>query len=110
MPTLYTSDEIAAAAERIGLCEQVSALLGALESAESPRYSVSNAGNQGASYDGYGFGFRSLYECLGTWQAVGDALDVSRAYAWRVAHHDLAPSAEVTARYKALTQSREATQ
>ena len=52
MPTLYTSDEIAAAAERIGLCEQVSALLGALESAESPRYSVSNAGNQGASYDG----------------------------------------------------------
>jgi len=99
----YMLAEVEAAALRAGLDGKTPTLLAALQEAAGARYSLSNARDDARRYQDMAEGLKTLYGQLGTWRAVGEAVGLSRPYAWRVAHGDLTPSAEALACYQAYT-------
>jgi hypothetical protein len=100
----YTLREVEAAALRIGLDGRTPALLAELQRAAVGCYLASNAQNEAKRYQDMAEGLKNLHAQLSTWEAVGKAIGKSRAYAWRVAHGDLTPSAEALARYQEYTK------
>ena len=70
-----------------------------LETLSGGCYSLSNARSGDEVYH-MTLSLWTLYEALGTWQAVADELALSKPYVWRVAHGDLVPSAAALAKWE----------
>ena len=94
----YTLLEVERAAEETGIDQPLAQAL--LEALQGPRYRQSNAQNEATAYQDMTQGLTALYDTLGTWRRVAEAVGLSKAYAWRVAHGTLVPSAEAMARYR----------
>lgn len=65
------------------------------------RYSHGNAPGSDTAYQDMAQGLRTLYGVLGSWAAVGAEVGLTKAYAWRVAHGELMPSAQALAKWRA---------
>ena len=100
----YTLREVEAAALRIRLDGKTPVLLAALREGAGLRYSRGNARDGDSPYQDMAEGLKNLYAQLGTWEAVGRSIGKSRAYAWRVAHGEMTPSAEALACYEEYTK------
>ena len=92
---LYSLADVEAAARRIGLDGRASELITELQRTSGPRYRPGNAQNSTRRYSDMATWLKNLYGTLGTWEKVGRTIGKSRAYAWRVAHHQLSPGAAV---------------
>lgn len=97
----YTLAEVEAAARRVGIDGKTPALLAALQRDRGRVTFAGNARIEDRPYPDMAEGLKRLYVKLGSWRAVGEVIGKSKAYAWRVAHGDLTPSAEALSRYQA---------
>ena len=96
----YTLEDILEAAEAAGLNGQTAALVRELQATAGRCYRLGN-GEKG-DYSTLASWLLDEYKRLGGWREVGDVIGKSGAYAWRVAHGTLRPSADVIERWERI--------